>query len=507
MYKNALVSVSDKTGLVEFLAPLAAQGLRIVSTGGTAEHLRSAGLQVVDLKDQTGFPEVMGGRVKTLHPRVHMPILARDFEAADLELLKKEGLELFDLVIVNLYPFEETLLKKTSANLSEQDLIEKVDIGGPTLLRASAKNFSRITVVVDPRDYNWISEKGQTDLADRKKLAGKVFAHVSRYDSLISHWFGACDGPDLSFGGTQVQALRYGENPNQHAYWYAFSGDRQGLQTAKILQGKELSYNNLLDLEAASLLVREFKEFAAVAVKHNNPCGVAMGRTEIEALEKTVSGDPVSVFGGIVALNHEITAAEAEALGKVFLECVIAPSISPEAREIFAKKKNLRALVWPELMNCVRHTEIRTLAGGFLMQNPQALGSNPEKWKFLGEVPDAQIMSDLIFAEKVCAALKSNAVAIVKDGQTLGLGMGQVNRVEAVQHAVSRMKSHHPGKSRTVLASDAFFPFPDSIEKASKAGVKWILQPGGSLRDQEVFETAQRLGINMVLTGERHFRH
>jgi phosphoribosylaminoimidazolecarboxamide formyltransferase/IMP cyclohydrolase len=507
MFKNALVSVSDKTGLVEFLAPLAAKGLRIVSTGGTAEHLKQAGLKVVDLKEQTGFPEVMGGRVKTLHPRVHMPLLARDFERSDMDLLKKEGLEPFDLVIVNLYPFEQTLLKKDSEKLTEHDLIEKIDIGGPTLLRASAKNFSRITVVVDPRDYEWIAQKGETDLADRKKLAGKVFAHVSRYDSLISHWFGAFGGPDLSFGGTLVQPLRYGENPNQHAQWYAFSADTKGLHSAKVLQGKELSYNNILDLEAASLLVKEFDGPAAVAVKHNNPCGAATGADILEALHKTVAGDPVSVFGGIVALNREIGATEAEALGKIFLECVVAPKVSPAALEVFAKKKNVRVLEWPHLMNCARPVELRTVAGGFLVQSVQALGSDVNAWKFFGEVPDAEVMKDLIFAEKVCAALKSNAIAIVQNGQTLGLGMGQVNRVEAVLHAVARMKSHHSGRTRTVLASDAFFPFPDSIEKASEAGVKWILQPGGSLRDQEVFDAAKRLGVNMILTGERHFRH
>lgn len=507
MFKNALVSVSDKTGLVEFLEPLAKRGLRIVSTGGTAEHLKKAGLAVVDLKEQTGFPEVMGGRVKTLHPRVHMPLLARDFEPSDLDLLKSEGLEPFDLVIVNLYPFEETLLKRESEKLTEQDMIEKIDIGGPTLLRASAKNFSRITVLVDPRDYAWVGEKGSTTPEDRKRLAGKVFAHVSRYDSLISHWFGAFGGPDLSFGGKLVQPLRYGENPNQTAQWYSFSGDVKGLHSARILQGKELSYNNLLDLEAASLLVKEFDEPACVAVKHNNPCGVSLASTPLAAVERTVAADPVSVFGGIIACNREIGAAEAEALGKIFLECVVAPKVLPEALEVFAKKKNLRVLEWPDLMRCHRPVELRTLAGGFLVQSVQSLGSDTSAWKFLGEVPGPEVMRDLVFAEKVCASLKSNAIAIVKDGQSLGLGMGQVNRVEAVQHAVTRMKSHHQAKDRTVLASDAFFPFPDSIEKASEAGVKWILQPGGSMRDQEVFEVAKRLGVNMVLSGERHFRH
>ncbi|MFN7727539.1 MAG: bifunctional phosphoribosylaminoimidazolecarboxamide formyltransferase/IMP cyclohydrolase [Bdellovibrio sp.] len=507
MFKNALVSVSDKTGLVEFLKPLADKGLRIVSTGGSAEHLKKAGIKITEIREQTGFPEVMGGRVKTLHPRIHMPLLARDFEAFDLELLKNEGLEPFDLVVVNLYPFEETLLKQETDALSEQDLIEKIDIGGPTLLRASAKNFSRITVIADPSDYQWISAQGQTSLEDRKKLAGKVFALVSRYDSLISHWFGAFNGPDLSFGGSKVQELRYGENPNQQASWYANSGDRKGLHTAKILQGKPLSYNNILDLEAATQLAKEFDEPTAVAVKHNNPCGVGLAPTILEAAKRASSADPVSVFGGIVALNREVDGPTAELLDKIFLECVVAPKISSAAMEVFAKKKNLRVLEWPNMMTCIRVHEVRTLAGGFLVQGVQSLGSETSKWKFLGEVPAEAVMQDLIFAEKVCASLKSNAIAIVKNGQTLGLGMGQVNRVEAVAHAVTRMQAHHQSKARMILASDAFFPFPDSIEKASEAGVKWILQPGGSLRDQEVFATARRLGVNMVLTGERHFRH
>lgn len=503
MFKNALVSVSDKTGLVEFLAPLAKKGMRIVSTGGTAEHLKKAGLNVIDLKDQTGFPEVMGGRVKTLHPRVHMPLLARQHEKEDFELLKKEGLEPFDLLIVNLYPFEETLKK---GGASEEEMIEKIDIGGPSLLRASAKNFERVTVVVDPKDYAWIAEKSETSMADRKQLAGKVYAHTARYDSLIAQWFNS-ETSDRSFGGTLVQTLRYGENPNQEARWYAASADQKGLHTARILQGKELSYNNLLDLEASSLLVKEFEQPAAVAVKHNNPCGVAVGSTLLEAVEKTIAADPVSVFGGIVAVNHPIGASEAEALAKVFLECVVAPKILPDAVEVFSKKKNLRVLEWPELGNVERKQEFRNIAGGFLVQTVQSLGSDPKSWRFLGEVPDEKVMQDLIFAEKVCASLKSNAIAIAKNQQTLGLGMGQVNRVEAVQHAVTRMKDHHQAVERSVLASDAFFPFPDSIEKASAAGVKWILQPGGSMRDQDVFEVAKRLGVNMILTGERHFRH
>lgn len=505
MFKNALVSVSDKTGLVEFLRPLASKGLRIVSTGGTAEHLKAAGLPVVDLIDQTGFPEVMGGRVKTLHPRVHMALLNRGTDE-DLALLKKENLAPFDLVIVNLYPFEETLCR-VGQDSDESELVEKIDIGGPTLLRASAKNFERVTVVCDPSDYSVIQEKEMLTLLERKALAAKVFAHVACYDSMIARWFEATPGKKHSFGGRQVQVLRYGENPTQQAWWYAESGNKTGIHEAHILQGKELSYNNLLDLEAATQLVAAFDVPTVVAVKHNNPCGVAKDLDLSTAVQKALSADPVSVFGGIVAVNTEVHAEQAEMFAKVFLECVIAPKFSESAKKVFATKKNLRVLEWPLLTKARRGLEVRSLAGGFLVQNPQSLSSDFSSWKFLGEVPSPELIEDLKFAEIVCASLKSNAIAIVKGGQTLGLGMGQVNRVEAVQHAVTRMRSYHQDLKGAILASDAFFPFPDSIEKAAESGVRWVIQPGGSMRDQEVFEAAARLGVNMIITGERHFRH
>lgn len=513
MFKNALVSVSDKTGLVEFLKPLADKGLRVVSTGGTAAHLKENGIKVIDLKDQTGFPEVMGGRVKTLHPRVHMPLLARANEPGDLELLKKEGLDPFDLLIVNLYPFEATLKQE---GMAEHEMIEKIDIGGPSLLRGAAKNFDSMTVVCDPADFKWLA-KGETTRDERKKLAGKVFAHVSRYDSLISHWFGAFWGEEISLGGTKVGELRYGENPEQKASWYGFSGSgATGLHAAKIIQGKPLSYNNILDLEAATLLASKFEQqTAAVGVKHNNPCGVAIDESLSHAVEKMIAADPVSIFGGIIALNSHCDAASAEKLNKIFLECVIAPSFDAKALEIFATKKNLRVLEWPELNRAHRPIEMKTVAGGFLIQTVDSLGSPIEHWKYVNGKPSHTELADLVFAEKVCASLKSNSIAIVRNLQTLGLGMGQVNRVEAVQHAIDRMRSHHAeatakpsaSGSSLVLASDAFFPFPDSIVKAADAGVKWILQPGGSVKDEEVINEAVKRNINMVITGTRHFRH
>lgn len=510
MFKNALISVSDKKGLAEFLKPFAAQGMRIVSTGGTADYLRQNGLTVVDVEEQTGFPEVMGGRVKTLHPKVHMGLLARNIPE-DNKVLEAHQLSRFDLVVVNLYPFEENIIKKMQgAQLTEDDLIEKIDVGGPSMVRAAAKNFKQIAVVTDPRDYEWLAKKEKISEEDRRILAGKAFAHVSRYDSLISHFFGAFWGEEISFGGSKVQDLRYGENPQQKASWYRFSGDTKGLHSSQVLQGKELSFNNILDIDAATILLQALGEKSAVVVKHNNPCGAAVAKANegvTEALQKALAADPVSAFGGIVAFGSTVDKKEATLLTSLFLECVVAPDFTPEALEVFKAKKNVRLLKWPTLLTATRGFDLRSVGGGFLVQTADRLGSAPETWQYLGEQPDPETLQDLIFAEKVCSSLKSNAIAIVRNGQTVGLGMGQVNRVEAVEHAISRMRQHHQNLSHTVLASDAFFPFPDSIEKIAAAGIKWVLQPGGSVKDQDVFEAARRAGVHMVITGQRHFRH
>lgn len=503
MYKNALVSVSDKTGLIEFLKPLYQKGLRIVSTGGTAQFLKENGISVVDVSEQTGFPEVMGGRVKTLHPLIHMPILSRASHPEDLQLLKEHHLEPFDLVICNLYPFEQAVEKKYQGN----ELIEKIDIGGPTVLRASAKNFSQVTVLCDPSDYPRILEKGQASLEERKRLAAKVFAHVSAYDSLVASELGSGWGEQFSLGGHKVMDLRYGENPQQAASWYRVLANQNGLHTAEVLQGKTLSYNNLLDLDAACTLVQMFTEPGAVAVKHNNPCGAAIAKDNDLAIESALKSDPVSVFGGIIATNREIGKASAQALHTLFLECIVAPAYSDEALEIFAKKKNLRILRWDGIREQPSAFEMKTVAGGFLLQARDRISQETGNWKYIGEQASPEIQRDLRFAEQVCACLKSNAIALVKNGQTVGLGMGQVNRVDAVKQAIERMKTHFGNLQDVILASDAFFPFPDSIEVASAAGVKWILQPGGSLRDEEVLAKARSLNINMILTGQRHFRH
>ena len=505
-FKNALVSVSDKTDLVDFLRPLAARGTRVVSTGGTARALNDAGLSIVDVSEQTGFPEVMDGRVKTLHPRVHMPLLAREGHAADQALLAENGLEAFDLVVVNLYPFEQTLASR--ADFSE--LIENIDIGGPTLVRAAAKNFARIAVVVDPADYARLRELGEVSLDERRRLAAKAFAHVSTYDAMIAHALGAGAATEVNFplGGSRERTLRYGENPHQRATWYRRRGAAFGWHDAEVLQGKELSYNNLLDLDSSLGLLRDLDGPSAVAVKHGNPCGAATAVTGDDALGRCLESDPVSVFGAIVALNVEVTEAVARRLGDVFLECVVAPKFSEGARAHLAKKKNLRLLEWSGLGLRDEFPRIQTIQGGFLVQQPDhVLTWNPE-WSIVGDHPSPAIRADLSFAWAVAAHLKSNAIAVAGDRQTLGLGMGQVNRVDAVEQALGRAAKFHAGRSGAlVLASDAFFPFADSIDLIAAAGVRWVIQPGGSVRDAEVIARARELKVNLVLTGQRHFRH
>lgn len=512
-FKNALVSVSDKTGLVEFIKPLADSGMRVVSTGGTAQVLRQAGVNVVDISEQTHFPEVMGGRVKTLHPRVHMALLARQDNKEDLELLKTEGLEPFDLVVVNLYPFEEAL----AGNHSENQQVEYIDIGGPTLLRAAAKNHSYTTVVCEPDDYQSLLEKTDMGLEDRRYLAAKVFAHVSAYDAMIAGHLGMnFEFKSFSLGGQFVRELRYGENPQQQAAWYRRRGAKGGVHEAEILQGKALSYNNLLDIQAAAQTLREFEQPACVAVKHNNPCGVAVADKVAHASRLAFAADPVSVFGGIVAINRELDAETAQFMSETFLECIVAPQVSSAAIEVLKKKKNLRVLEWSSLHTWtdVKSMELRSLDGGFLLQTRDRVSAWSPDWKVVSGKPvESSVREDLAFAWRVCAHLKSNAIAIVARGQTLGLGMGQVNRVDAVEQALARLHKFHGDKLLSdtllnpVLASDAFFPFPDSVELAAKAGVQWIVQPGGSMRDAEVLAKAKECGVEMVFTGMRHFQH
>ena len=504
MFKNALVSVSDKTGLDTFLAPLVEKGLRVVSSGGTAKFLEEKGIPVVKVSDQTQFPEVMGGRVKTLHPFIHMPLLYRENVEDDVQMLKTYNLQPFDLVVVNLYPFAAGLAQGKNSD----EMTELIDIGGPTLLRASAKNFKSICVVCDPNDYKWIAEKGEVHLPERRELAAKVFSHVSQYDQKISQYLQeASDRPFHSLEGQLRTMLRYGENPQQEGYWYELP--MGGLHKAKVIQGKPLSYNNLLDLDGACRTLNLFSEPTVISVKHNNPCGAASDIKIHSALLKSLKADPVSVFGGIIAANREIDGDCAEELCKIFLECVIAPSYTDEAYKVFAKKKNLRVLEWGDLRQPQdrNHADFRSIWGGYLVQTADDVAESEKDWKFVGKTASESEMEEIKFAWRVCASLKSNAIAICGHRQSLGLGMGQVNRVDAVRQAIDRARQFHGEASEWILASDAFFPFPDSIEVAADAGIQWIIQPGGSVKDDEVIEAAKRRGVNMVLTGHRHFRH
>ena len=505
MYKRALVSVSDKTGLEEFLKPLVQQGMDLVSTGGTGEFLKSKGFKVKDVKDLTAFPEVLSGRVKTLHPHIHIALLARQWVSEDQKVLKQYGLKPFDLVVGHLYPFETK-----AEGLEDEELVEWIDVGGPSFLRAAAKNYFSITTVCHPEDYSEI-QKG-TDLKKRKQLAVKVFERLSRYDSIIAQKLKDSSGEELeaefSLKGAFLKRLRYGENPHQQASWFIKS--EKGLHSAEVLQGKTLSYNNLLDFQTAVLAVRDFKEPCAVAIKHNNPCGAAVGDSISQVVSKALKADPLSIFGGIVALNRPLDKVSAKQLASLFLEGLIAPDFSSSALNVLKDKKNLRVLKWPEMLSIsLSSNSIHEIMGGFLVQARDRTVSNwPENWQIIGAEPSKEVKKDLIFAWKLCAHLKSNAIAIVKQGQSLGLGMGQVSRISAVRLALSRVKEFHPAQAKgLILASDAFFPFPDSIELAGQEGVDWIIQPGGSIQDQKVLDKVLELGLNMVLTGQRHFKH
>ena len=504
MYKRALVSVFDKTGLEEFLKPLVEQGLEIVSTGGTGRFLKSKEIPFTDVEGITGFPEALSGRVKTLHPHIHMSLLAREWIQADTQTLNIYHLKPFDLVIGNLYPFE-----KEATELDAKELVEWIDVGGPSFLRAAAKNYFSITTVCHPRYYKEI-QKG-TDLEKRKKMASHVFEMLSQYDLIIAKTLQAqadMTNSKCSIQGQFLKTLRYGENPHQKAHWYKTK--IQGLHEAETLQGKVLSYNNLLDFSEAVLVVRDFPEACAVAVKHNNPCGIAIDGKISLAVERALKADPLSVFGALLALNRPMDLDSAKNLKDLFLEGIIAPDFSSQALEILKQKKNLRVLKWKDMLSASFHSDsIREIIGGFLVQTRDQVEQTwPKDWEIIGKTPSEEIKKDLLFAWKLCAHLKSNAIAIVSKGQSLGLGVGELSRVDAVQLALNRAKKFHPlQKQKLVLASDAFFPFPDSIDLASQGGISWIIQPGGSVRDKEVIKRSEELGINMILTKKRHFKH
>jgi phosphoribosylaminoimidazolecarboxamide formyltransferase/IMP cyclohydrolase len=514
---RALISVSDKTGVVELGKRLAAAGLEVLSTGGTAKALAVAGVPVREVSDFTGAPEVLDGRVKTLHPRVHGGILGRPTAAHRAEM-QQAGIVPIDVVVVNLYPFRETVARGAPF----EDVIENIDIGGPAMIRSAAKNHERVAVLVDPADYELvlaeIEAAGEVSAATRFRLARKAFAHTAAYDGAIASHLGRLATPDaaladfsdvLFVSGTLARPLRYGENPHQKAACYALDGSAGGasLARAQVLQGKELSYNNLLDLDAALRICAEFGgAAAAVIVKHNNPCGTAISEQGIaDAYRRARETDPVSAFGGIVALNRAVDAALARELKETFLECVIAPAYEPDALPILAASKNLRLLVSEIATEAPGAVELRSVAGGVLVQARDNQTAAAASAKVVSKrAPTPEELRDLDFAWRVCKHVKSNAIVFAAGGRTVGVGAGQMSRVDSVRIAISKARLPVAG---SVVASDAFFPFRDGVDEAAKAGTTAIIQPGGSIRDAESIAAADEHGLAMVLTGERHFRH
>jgi phosphoribosylaminoimidazolecarboxamide formyltransferase / IMP cyclohydrolase len=516
---RALISVSDKTGLVALGQALAARGVEILSTGGSAKALADAGIAVKEVADHTGFPEMMDGRVKTLHPRIHGGILARrDIHAA---AMAEHDIPPIDLVVVNLYPFEATVAKGAAFDTC----IENIDIGGPSLIRGSAKNHDFVTIVTDPADYKAVlaelaANDGATSLSLRRTLAQRAYARTAAYDAAISAWFAGQLGetfpPRATFSGSLVQTMRYGENPHQQAAFYTTGEKRPGVATGTQIQGKELSYNNLNDTDAAFELVAEFEGPGVAIIKHANPCGAAQGKTLVEAYNAALLCDPVCAYGGIVALNQTIDAATAAEMVKLFIEVIVAPDADEEARRILATKKNLRVLLTGGLPDALAPgMTFKALSGGFLMQNRDNGRVTAADLKVVTKrAPSEREIADLLFAFKICKHVKSNAIVYAKDGATVGVGAGQMSRVHSCQIAAIKAVEAsklagiaEPLTHGSVVASDAFFPFSDGLLTAVEAGATAVIQPGGSIRDADVIAAADEKGIAMVFTGMRHFRH
>ncbi len=507
---RALISVYDKTGVVEFARRVAAAGYELVSTGGTHRTLTAeGGLSVRQVADVTGSPEILDGRVKTLHPVIHGGLLARRESPEQMSELTDHGIETIDMVVVNLYPFVATVSRP---NVTLDDALENIDIGGPTMLRAAAKNFPSVAVVVDPADYDWVSEKlteGGLTADDRRGLAAKAFRHVSEYDSAVTGYLSTDTEEPLPEHMTislgKVSGLRYGENPHQSGALYAPSGAAlSGIAGATQLHGRELSYNNLMDADAAWRTVSDFAEPTVAVVKHNNPCGLASRDSIPEAYELAYEGDTISAFGGIVAFNRTVDAVAAQAMDPVFYEVVIAPGYDDDALSVLQRKRNLRILSIGSAPSGSA-LDLRPISGGMLVQGADDISEDPEEWRTVTErEPSAAEMQDLAFAWKAAKHIKSNAIVFAKDRALVGMGAGQPNRVVSV-HLSQRIAGDKAKGS--VLASDAFFPFADNIELAAEAGVTAIVQPGGSVRDEEVIAAADKAGLAMVFTGVRHFRH
>ncbi len=522
--RRALLSVSDKTGLVEFAAELAHRGIELVSTGGTSKAIAAAGIAVTDVSDITGFPEIMDGRLKTLHPLVHGGLLGVRDDPDHAAAMEDHGIKPFDLLVINLYPFEEVRF----AGGGYAETVENIDIGGPAMVRAGAKNHAYTTVVIDPGDYAAVlnaleMNTGSISLEFRKKLAAKAFARTAAYDAAISTWFAEALGVEhpawRSVGGRLTEVTRYGENPHQQAAFYVTGEKRPGIATARQVQGKQLSYNNLNDTDAAFELVAEFdpSRSAAVAIiKHANPCGAGEGASLKDAYLKALACDPVSAFGGIVALNRPLDAAAAEEIAKVFTEVIIAPGASAEAEAIIAARKNLRLLLTDGLPDPrAPGLAARTVAGGLLVQSrDNGVVDDLDLRVVTRRAPSEAELADLKFAFRVAKHVKSNAIVYARGGATVGIGAGQMSRVDSsriaarkAQDAAEAAGSREPGTAGSVVASDAFFPFADGLLSAVEAGATAVIQPGGSMRDEEVIAAADEHGIAMVFTGMRHFRH
>ena len=509
--KQALISVSDKSGVLEFARGLNELGVKILSTGGTAKLFADNGIPVTEVADYTGFPEMLDGRVKTLQPKVHAGILARRDLPEHVATLAKHGIPTIDLVVVNLYPFAATIAKP---DCSLEDAIENIDIGGPTMVRAAAKNHGHVAIVTDPEDYSSVLAEMQTNEgavsdATRFDLAKKAFSHTAAYDSAISNYLTTVnsDGTrdafpaQINFNFAKVQDMRYGENPHQKAALYS-DGTGLGVANGNQLQGKELSYNNIVDLQAAWDLAQEFTEPVVSIIKHTNPCGTAVSSTLVEAYKRALEADPISAFGGVIGVNCEIDEATAEEMAKLFLEVIAAPSFSEAAKARFAAKKNLRLV---EVKAVDQKYTLKNVSGGVLVQDNDVRPLTDADLKVVTtRKPTDAEMRDLLFAWKVCKHVKSNAILYAKDGRSVGVGVGQMSRVDSAR--IGAMKAVLPLKG-CVAASDAFFPFPDGVEVIAEAGATAIIQPGGSVKDQEVIDAVNRLGLAMVTTGVRHFRH
>lgn len=521
--KRALISVSDKTKLEHLTRRLAGMGVELLSTGGTARTLRAYGLTVKDVSDVTGFPEIMDGRVKTLHPRIHGGLLSvRDNPEHETQR-HQHNIDLIDLLVVNLYPFEETLARGGSRS----EIVENIDIGGPAMIRAASKNHDGVAVVVNPQDYDVLLgemqiNNGGTTLALRKKLAATAFARTASYDAAIARWMAQDEQQAFpaftGFGGTKHQDLRYGENPHQQAAVYKSSDGRTGVLDARQVQGKELSYNNINDADAALEAVGEFDpaQAACVIVKHANPCGVAVSSSSAEAYRQALICDPVSAFGGIVAFNQKLDGATAEEISRIFTEVILAPGADDDALHILSSRKNLRLLLLPALPNPKATTTlVKSIAGGLLTQSRDAETLDLTTLKVVTKrAPSQQELRDLLFAWTVAKHVKSNAIIFAKNGRTTGIGAGQMSRIDSTRIAVAKSLDaakaegrSEPDSKGSVLASDAFFPFPDGLEAAADAGATAIIQPGGAMKDQDVIAAADARGLAMVFTGIRHFRH